>query len=115
MEIDLVAAGLALDASILGGTNVLLWLVSLVLGKTWPVDFIWSNFPLVLCARVILSNRGAGLRERQLLVCTVVAVWGYRLTHNFVARGGIGHEDWRYVDMRRQFGAHFWSNSAQSF
>ena len=31
-----------------------------------------------------------------------------RLTCNFVARGGIGHEDWRYANMRRQLGRHFW-------
>ena len=38
----------------------------------------------------------------------LVAVWGWRLTLNFIVRGGIGHEDWRYADMRAQFGRHFW-------
>ena len=34
-----------LDAAYLAGLNVLLWLVSLRLGKCWPVDFIWSGWP----------------------------------------------------------------------
>ena len=33
------------DAAGLLGLNVFLWLVSLYLGKTWPVDFIWSCWP----------------------------------------------------------------------
>ena len=37
----------------------------------------------------------------------LVWVWGCRLTYNFVARGGIGHEDWRYTDQRKQFGAYY--------
>ena len=45
---------------------------------------------------------------RQLGVCALVVLWGGRLTLNFVSRGGIGHEDWRYTAMRSQFGAHFW-------
>lgn len=108
MPIDVLAAGLSTDAAILGGTNVVLWVASIFLGKTWPVDFIWSNFPIVLCGRIILGNPGQGVSHRQQLVCVLVALWGYRLTHNFVARGGIGHEDWRYADMRTQFGKHFW-------
>jgi steroid 5-alpha reductase family enzyme len=42
------------------------------------------------------------------MVFTFICVWGFRLTYNFVSRGGIGHEDWRYTNMRQQFGAHFW-------
>ena len=38
----------------------------------------------------------------------LVATWGLRLTYNFVSRGGVGHEDWRYTDMRAQFGGYFW-------
>jgi len=43
-----------------------------------------------------------------MMVLCLVCVWGFRLTHNFVARGGIGHEDWRYADMRVQCGKLFW-------
>jgi steroid 5-alpha reductase family enzyme len=46
------------------------------------------------------------LRGRLLLV--LVWVWGVRLTANFVLRGGVGHEDWRYTDQRVQYGKRFW-------
>lgn len=111
--VDVVAAGLQWDAAILGGINVTFWIVSLFLGKTWPVDFIWSGWPPLQCLLIIArssasSSLDAGLCHRQIIGCVLVATWGYRLTHNFVARGGVGHEDWRYTDMRVKFGGHFW-------
>lgn len=99
---------IAADATVLGTINVMLWAIStFVLGKTWPVDFVWSCWPLLQCA-LILHRGDDGVCTRHISVCVLVAVWGYRLTHNFVSRGGIGHEDWRYVAMRSQFGKHFW-------
>ena len=104
---DSIMEPIVQDAATLGSINVLLWLLSLPLGKTWPVDFIWSLWPSVQ-GIVILTRAPEGVCSRQIVVCVLVAVWGYRLTHNFVSRGGIGHEDWRYADMRTAFGAHFW-------
>ena len=101
---------LAMDAGALAGVNVLLWLLSLPLGKVWPVDFIWSGWPPVQCVLILARAWPAWPSDgvRRLLACTLVAVWGWRLTFNFVSRGGVGHEDWRYADMRRQMGKHFW-------
>ena len=79
-----------------------------------PVDFVWSNWPIVQCllilARASVHAKGDAtvVGSRAYLVVTLVIVWGLRLTTNFVGRGGIGHEDWRYADMRVQFGRHFW-------
>ena len=47
-------ADLAMDAGALAGVNVLLWLLSLPLGKVWPVDFIWSCWPPVQCVPLLL-------------------------------------------------------------
>ena len=99
---------IAADALGLLGLNVGLWLVSLWLGKTWPVDFIWSCWPCWQCAVILTRGGAASPTWRSLVTCVLVAVWGWRLTANFVVRGGIGHEDWRYADMREQFGRHFW-------
>jgi len=46
---------------------------------------------------------------RQVLVLGLVFVWGLRLTMNWL-RGwrGLGHEDWRYVQMREQTGGAYW-------
>ena len=51
-----------LDAAYLVGLNVVLWLVSLLLGKCWPVDFIWSGWPPVLCA-IVLAGTTTGSRR----------------------------------------------------
>ena len=92
--------------------NVALWLASLALGKAWPVDFIWSGYPPCLALALALQRcAGSLLQElpaRQWLVLALVWGWGARLTYNFVARGGVGHEDWRYTAQREQFGRHFW-------
>jgi steroid 5-alpha reductase family enzyme len=109
MDVDFFAY-LALDAALLGSINFALWLVSLPLQKTWPVDFIWSCWPPLQCALILMqpSASEGGVTERQAAIVALTALWGCRLTYNFVARGGIGHEDWRYTDMRRQFGSQFW-------
>ena len=92
--------------------NFVLWLASLALGKAWPVDFIWSSWPIIQAAW--LANRpplraGQPIDQvRQGVVMGLVVAWGLRLTANFVKRGGIGHEDWRYTDQRQQLGQHFW-------
>ena len=96
------------DGCVLVAVNLVLWLLSLVLGKTWPVDFIWSNWPIAQAAMIYRRGSEGGNCDRQLITFTLTCVWGFRLTHNFVARGGVGHEDWRYTDMRTQFGKHFW-------
>ena len=105
-----------LDAACLAGLNVLLWLVSLRLGKCWPVDFIWSGWPPVLCAIVLAREPVTGALHagdrhqhawRRWMVCALVAAWGVRLTANFLRRGGVGHEDWRYANMRRDLGSWF--------
>lgn len=96
------------DGMVLLITNILLWFISIPLGKTWPVDFIWSNFPIYHCVAIYVRDEQRGSRDRQMMVMCLVCVWGFRLTHNFISRGGIGHEDWRYADMRNKFGKYFW-------
>lgn len=91
--------------------NVGLWLLSLKLGKTWPVDFIWSTWPIVQGEWLGATNEAAPHSLRNLLTMIPVYVWGVRLTWNFILRGGIGHEDWRYSEMRSQQGRFFWIGS----
>ena len=101
----------AMDALTLVGINILLWLISLPLGKTWPVDLIWSNWPVYQAVAIYVRSRGGGAcgtADRQVLTLSLVCGWGFRLTSNFCSRGGIGGEDWRYADMRRKLGGHFW-------
>ena len=82
-------ADVIFDACVLCGVNTLLWVASLVLGKCWPVDFIWSNWPIAQ-AIVIYARAGDAEGEctRRLCVFSLVCVWGCRLTLNFVSHGG---------------------------
>ena len=52
---------------------------------------------------------------RQALVLALVLAWGVRLTANWL-RGwrGLGHEDWRYVQMRGQTGGAYWLGSEKN-
>ena len=95
---------LALHAWWLLGINVALWVASLILGKAWPVDFIWSSWPIAHVLHIIYTTPHATGSADAVAVAAVVTVWGLRLTYNFISRGGIGHEDWRYTDQRAQFG-----------
>jgi steroid 5-alpha reductase family enzyme len=72
-------------------------------------DAYWSVAPPALCAWWIVHPDAAGLPVRVGLVSLLVAVWGVRLTWNW-ARGwrGLGHEDWRYVDIAAKTGRAYW-------
>jgi steroid 5-alpha reductase family enzyme len=109
LDYDLYDDAPALGVALLG-LNVALWLASLVLGKTWPVDFIWSTWPILHCAHLLQTSGGGGAGGGAMMALALTMLWGLRLTYNFaVARSGIGHEDWRYQNMRRDIGAtHFW-------
>ena len=106
LDYDLYDEAPALGAA-LAAVNVALWVASLFLGKTWPVDFIWSTWPILHCGYLLLQQHSS---VGGVLALVLTTIWGVRLTYNFaVTRAGIGHEDWRYQNMRRDIGpTHFW-------
>ena len=58
------------------------------------IGVYWAMFPESVDANV----------TRQLLVVALVFAWGGRLTWNWMRQwAGLGHEDWRYVDLRKQY------------
>src|SRR4051812_35006305 len=65
-------------------------------------DPYWSVIPIAIAAWFV---RAGTLDARAVVVLFGVVAWGVRLTWNW-ARGwpGLGHEDWRYVDIRKQTG-----------
>jgi steroid 5-alpha reductase family enzyme len=76
-------------------------------------DPYWSVAPLAIAPWLALrpAAENAPL-SRQLLVSALVVFWGLRLTYNW-ARGfaDLGHEDWRYVDIRAKTGRLYWPAS----
>lgn len=63
-------------------------------------DAYWSVIPPLGAVWMAVNAPNGIDRTRTILVLVVLMVWGVRLTLNWV-RGwtGLGHEDWRYLDM----------------
>ena len=73
-------------------------------------DAYWSVAPIAIVFYWILRPETPQVDgTRQLLLAALVVAWGLRLTFNW-ARGweGLGHEDWRYVDLRHKTGRAYW-------
>ena len=81
---------------------------SFAYGNSSFYDAYWSVAPLPIALFWTGASEGA-VGARQALVLLLIAVWGARLTWNWV-RGwhGLEHEDWRYVDLRRTTGRAYW-------
>jgi steroid 5-alpha reductase family enzyme len=73
-------------------------------------DPYWSVAPVPIALYWALATQMPGVVAfRQVLVIALVAAWAARLTANW-ARGweGLGHQDWRYVDLQRKSGRAYW-------
>lgn len=72
-------------------------------------DPYWSVIPIVLALGFIYFAAAEVNVWRQIIVFLLVFAWGARLTYNWL-RGwqGLSHEDWRYIDLKRQTGKAYW-------
>ena len=73
-------------------------------------DAYWSVAPVPIALYwAIWPERPEVSPIRLAIVLALVAIWGVRLTWNWL-RGwqGLGHEDWRYAQMRERSGAFYW-------
>ncbi len=82
---------------------------SVVLNNSSVYDPYWSVAPMIIAPTIaLLASHPDVPALRKWTVTALVLVWGARLTWNW-ARGwnGLGHEDWRYADLRRT-GKAYW-------
>ena len=78
---------------------------SLAFANSSYYDPYWSVIPMVIALYFISIGSDANV-SRQVMVGTVVCLWGIRLTANFLYTwSGLDHQDWRYFEMREQSGA----------
>ncbi|MBN1369817.1 MAG: DUF1295 domain-containing protein [Dehalococcoidaceae bacterium] len=79
-------------------------------GNASMFDPYWSVAPLVVAVYFWLVSSGeAAVPLRQFMVILLVVVWSIRLTLNWAGSWqGLGHEDWRYRDLRQKSGRWFW-------
>ncbi|MCK4697289.1 MAG: DUF1295 domain-containing protein [Dehalococcoidia bacterium] len=73
-------------------------------------DVYWSVAPLAIALYYALGASSGNVDfTRQVLVVTLVFIWGVRLTYNWARQWrGLGHEDWRYANMREKWKRRFW-------
>ena len=90
----------------LAGT-VAIFAFSLAFRNSSFYDPYWSVAPFPIAAYWALRPLEVGVNPiRAAVVLALIALWGARLTWNW-AHGwqGLGHEDWRYADLKRRTGA----------
>jgi steroid 5-alpha reductase family enzyme len=80
--------------------TVVVFAASAVAGNASLYDPYWSVAPAAIVAAWAWYGPGS---VRQALVLILVLIWAVRLTANWAsAWRGLGHEDWRYVQIREQ-------------
>jgi len=96
--------GLSLAVALAYMTAV--WLLSLVLRNASIVDVFWG-LGFVLLAAVYFAAAD-GFLGRKVLITTLVAVWGLRLSLYILWRNWGQGEDYRYRAFREKAGEKFW-------
>jgi steroid 5-alpha reductase family enzyme len=90
--------------------TIVVFIFSIITNNSSVYDPYWSVAPVPI-ALFWLSRPGSdGLANpRHLLIFALLCLWAIRLTTNWAIRWrGLGHEDWRYLDIRKQTGAFYW-------
>jgi len=93
-----VAAALVADVV----ATLVVFAASMVVANSSLYDPYWSVAPpLIAFGWVAASHTGVPAREA--LVAALIVLWSVRLTGHWAGTWrGLGHEDWRYVEMRAQ-------------
>ncbi len=93
--------------------TVVVFAASAVLVNASLYDPYWSVAPPVIAAAWMASDGASGGDDaRAVVVLVLVTLWGVRLTANWATGWrGLGHEDWRYADLRDgpRGGLPFWA------
>lgn len=81
--------------------TLVIFIWSRLLNNSSMYDAYWSAVPPVVALFFLWVAEPSAIDTRQVIVVALVWFWALRLTANWV-RGwpGLGHEDWRYVEMR---------------
>ena len=99
-----IGSNLAVSAAAIAVLMFSTWLLSLALRDASIVDIIWgAGFVVVAWSTFVAADGG----PRELLVALMVTAWGLRLSAYLWWRNHGKGEDYRYVAMRKHFGAKF--------
>lgn len=75
------------------------------------IDLYWTVIPILLVYYYATYPFAHYNWQRSRIVIAITWVWSLRLTHNYFRREKWqwgAREDWRFTDMRGQYGKHWW-------
>ncbi|KAK4750011.1 hypothetical protein SAY87_027460 [Trapa incisa] len=91
--------------------NVLFWVLSHLQNSHWMIDLYWTVIPVMLVHYYATHPLAQYNERRSKIVILLTWVWAIRLTHNYLRREKWqwgAREDWRFTDMRAQYGKNWW-------
>lgn len=101
---SMYSTGIGIIMLVLSG----LWLLSLAIKDASIIDIFWGS-GFVIIAWLYASLVGFELTgTRNWVFLGMISLWGLRLTLYLAIRNVGKGEDYRYVEMRKQGGKHFW-------
>lgn len=84
-----------------------LWVVSLIIKDASIIDIFWGPGYVIMAWFYYFASSGPG-SFRNVLLCTLVTIWGMRLAL-YIGKRNIGKgEDFRYQEWRKEGGKNYW-------
>ncbi|XP_034709736.1 uncharacterized protein C594.04c [Vitis riparia] len=91
--------------------NLLFWVIGLLQSSHWMIDLYWTVIPVLLVHYYATHPLAQYDWWRSRVVILMTWAWSMRLSHNYFRRErwqwGV-REDWRFTDMRHQYGKNWW-------
>jgi steroid 5-alpha reductase family enzyme len=91
----------------IAGFMTALWVLSLLKRDSSIADVFWG-MGFAIATWISFALTPEGFPERKLLICTLVTIWGLRLSLHILLRNRGKDEDYRYREWREQAGARWW-------
>lgn len=91
--------------------NVLFWVIGNLQSSHWMIDPYWTVIPVMLVYYYATHPLASYNLWRSRIGTLLTCVWSLRLSHNYFRREKWqwgAREDWRFIDMRLQYGNQWW-------
>lgn len=91
--------------------NVLFWVIGQIQSSHWIIDPYWTVIPVMLTHYYATHPLGQYNWWRSRILMVMTWAWALRLSHNYFRREKWqwgAREDWRFTEMRAQYGKNWW-------
>jgi len=106
----MVISSLLIAALVVFSLTTLLWVISLFLKDSSIIDIFWGT-GFVILVWLYFAITPDGYITRKLLIASLVAMWGLRLSIHLAVRNLGKGEDFRYRQWRLKTGSSWWWKS----